>query len=100
MKQGKAHLTDWIACSLPRKCPLVVPRGLMARPLRGSWQPVGKGREQDRRDRTHSHGVSGHVVSLALLDHLLQVRAVVGLPIRDDNHHLLGPFPSALLESL
>lgn len=83
-----------MAGSLPRTAPHPrVPKGLMAKPLEG-------GQGQDRQDRTHGHSVSGHVVPLALLDHLLQVWAVVGLPIRDDNHHLLGPFPSTLLESL
>lgn len=81
------------SCSFPRN-----PRGLMAKPLEGSRQPLGRSRGQD--GRTHGHSISGHVVPLALLDHLLQVRAVVGLPICDDNHYLLGPFPSALLESL
>lgn len=61
---------------------------------------ASRGAGWNTRGRTHGHSISGHVVSLALLDHLLQVWAVVGLPICYDDHHLLGSLPSAFLESL
>lgn len=49
---------------------------------------------QARGPLTHRHGVSGDVVPLAVLDHLLQVWAVVGFSICDDNHYSLCPFPA------
>lgn len=47
---------------------------------------------------THRHGVSGDVVLLAVLDHLLQVWAVVRLSICDYNHYSLCPFPATFLK--
>lgn len=49
---------------------------------------------------TYSHSISGDVVPLAVLDHLLQVRAVVGLAVRYHDHHFLGSFPPAFLKGL
>lgn len=50
--------------------------------------------------RTHSDGVHGDVVSLAIGDDLQQLRTVVRLSVRDHNHHLLSARPAAALERL
>lgn len=47
---------------------------------------------------TYGHGVSGDVVLLAVLNHLLQVWAVVRLSICDYNHYSLCPFPATFLK--
>lgn len=47
---------------------------------------------------TYGHGVSGDIVLLAVLDHLLQVWAVVRLSICDYNHYSLCPFPATFLK--
>lgn len=61
-----------------------------------SWSPTEPCRASPApHPPTHGHGVSGDVVPLAVLDDPLQVWAVVGLSICDDNHYSLCPFPAA-----
>lgn len=47
---------------------------------------------------TYRHCVSGDIVLLAVLNHLLQVWAVVRLSICDYNHYSLCPFPATFLK--
>lgn len=65
------------------------------RPRLGSPRAI---RKRKTPTATHRHRVSGDVVLLAVLDHLLQVWAVVRLSICDYNHYSLCPFPATFLK--
>lgn len=61
-------------------------------------QPFAAERAPPPPPPTYGHGVSGDVVLLAVLNHLLQVWAVVRLSICDYNHYSLCPFPATFLK--
>lgn len=61
---------------------------------------IGRWRVEGKEGGTHSDGVHGYVVSLAVGDGLQQLRTVMRFSISDHDHHLLSSGPAASLEPL